>query len=473
MKHILTLILLLSLGFGAKASHLMGGEIVVKHLNGNDYEVRITRYRDTMGINLATIAYLSIDTFDAATNSYINFQGPINVPLDSALSTSLIPNFPYGVEVGVYVDTVSLVSGQFRFRSNTCCRNYAILNMATPGSESFGIYTEFTVPAVDTNSSPDFMLMPVTYFPVNTPITFNPLPYDPDNDSISWQLDTPRSSMVFNQFDTVDGFVPPSADPTGPFTMNPVSGQITWTPDMVGNFVQSFKVDEYRNGSKQGTIIRDYQYVVITAPPTNPSMPVIKPTSNVNYNSAQDYYYIKYSPTYELVFELTGSDIDTGSTLTLQPNSKIFQQSNPATFTTSMDGDDIKGTLKWTPPVDFDEDVILVFRLRDGMWTTDYTLMLTPSPLSIADKPNSISDAKCYPNPTSGGFTLSMKTKTNADCRIEILNALGQRVDVMYEGDLPSGTWSMGYDKPLAGGQYFIHISRDGERGMSLPIRVN
>ncbi len=473
MKKLLPLLILLCLSFGAKASHLMGGEIVVKHLSGSDYEIRLTHYRDTLGINLISSTPIYVYSWDTAMNMYNTFYSN-NVPRNTMFSIPLLPSFPYGVEVGVYIDTVSLTAGtKYRITNHNCCRNHAIKNMASPGTEAMALYTEIEIPATGVNNSPDFLLMPVSFFPVNTAISYNPLPYDLDNDSLTWNLNVPYATANSTGLITVAGFVPPSADTSGPFTMNPSTGEITWTPDQVGNFVQSFEVKEYRNGVQTGSIIRDYQYVVINAPVTNPSMPFITTaSSSVKYNNAEGFYYLNYAPDYELVFELTGEDADDSTTLTMTSNSTIFQLDDPATFTTSTTDDQINGTLRWTPPTDFDEEVIIVFRLRDGLWTTDYTLKLIPSPLSVDNPNQSITGLQIYPNPTASGFTLSLENKESANTQIEIYNTLGQKVAEIFQGELPKGTWELRYDEPLITGHYFISVRSEGEATQTLPLTV-
>ncbi len=474
MKRLLSIFVMLCLAYGAHATHLMGGEIIVTHLSGSDYEIRVTHYRDTLGIHLSNYVHIKIDSLDATSGNYYPFGSSSSVPLNPMFVIPLLPNFPYGVEVGVYTDTVSLGTGEYRIYTNECCRNGAIENMSNPLGEGIGLYTDFTVHATGTNSSPDFLLMPVTFFPINTPSTYNALPFDIDNDSLAWGLNIPYDAVATNTLDTVTGFVTPSSTPSGPFTMNPVTGEITWTPDMLGNFVQSFEVDEYRNGVKTGTVIRDYQYIVITPPPSNQNMPSATINSRqVQYNSSQNYYYMNYSPNVPLTFTITGEDADANSTLTLASMSEIFGMADPATFTTQLVDDDIKGQLSWTPPVGFEKDVIVVFRLRDGLWSTDFTLLLKyQPPLEIKDAEVYIDAMDVYPNPADQNFTVRIENLKSLDATVEIFNTLGQRVDEIFEGTLPSGVWNMQYDEPLPAGSYLISIRTADGSSKTIPLTI-
>ncbi len=477
MKKLLPLIILLCLNFGAKATHLMGGEIVITHLTGSDYEVRLTHYRDTIGIALAAHSDILVDVLDTTTNHYINMYSNMQVPLNPTYTIPLLPSFPYGIEVGVYIDTISLLPGEYRISNRECCRNGAIHNMASPLTEGLGLYTDFTVPntaGLSNNSSPDFLLMPVSFFPNNTAINYNPLPFDIDNDSLSWGLNIPYNNVATNVLDTVDGFVPPLADPTGPFTMNPVTGEITWTPNTLGNMVQSFQVDEYRSGVKTGSIVRDYQYVVIPPPFSNRYLPQTEIQSNdLQYNSVQNYYYLEYFPGVQLTFDVHGTDADSNSQLSMISSSEIFHLNNPATFTTNSTTNTITGTFSWTPPTGYDKNVIVVFRLRDGLWTTDFTLRLQPGdPQRTHTVDQKISGIKVYPNPSDDNFTISLDNLEANTTQIELHNYLGQKVDNIFEGKLPRGHWDIQYTEDLPAGVYLIRVSVDGTPVQSVPLMV-
>ncbi len=473
MKKILTLITILCLGYSAQATHLMGGEIIVTDLGNSNYEIKVTHYRDSLGIPLAPSIYVDVDTLDPATGAYTNlFQ--VTVDRDTNNIGTILPNFPYGIEVGIYVDTIMIAPGDYRLGVDQCCRNGAILNMTNPLNEGMYLYTDYSIPATGSNSTPNFNLMPINYFPVNTPITYNPLPVDVDGDSLSWSLNIPYSKTVMGVADTVDGFVAPSADATGPFTMNPVTGEITWTPDQVGNFVQSFEVNEYRNGVLTGTIIRDYQYVVITAPPGNLVIPEASVQSgNVQYNAAEEYYYIEYTPGVPLQFVIEGTDADATAQLNMISSSEIFSLPNPATFTTSVNGPEIVGTLDWTPPAGYNKNALVVFRLQDGLWTTDYTLRLQPDePDAIDGVAGSLEQIVVYPNPASEGFTVSLNNTKSAEAQIEIHNYLGQKIDNIYSGNLPSGQWTLEYTEKLPTGMYFISVTDESGNTHKTPLLI-
>ncbi len=477
MKKLLFCMLLGAAAFGAKATHLMGGDLIVTNVGPNQFEVRLTEYRDTLGIPLYTQETVDIYSYDATTNAY-TLDTSLQIAHNVALSTSLIPSFPYGVEIGVYNDTITLPAGQYRMVMSSCCRNAAIMNMAFPGGESMLLYTDFTVDATGGNNSPNFLATPVAYFPVNDTVVFNPLPFDPDGDSLVWSLNIPFTSGVSGAtgFDTVAGFTAPSADPAGPFTMNPVNGEITWIPNTVGNWVQSFVIDEYRNGVKIGSVIRDFQYVIVPPDSNNLNSPnFVISNQSVLYDATQNYNWMWYYSNEPLTFTIEGSDVDANATLELNGYADIFQlQNNPATFTTNGTASNISGVLNWTPSATYNKDVILVFRLKDGWRTKDYTLLLRRNqwPSGINNVNNGLNDMRVYPNPANTQINVSLNLEKEMNGEISLYSAIGQKVATFQNGKLAKGNHQINQNINLASGMYYL-VVRDGSKIIkSVPVAV-
>lgn len=466
MKRILFFVLLIALNFSAKATHLMGGEIVAHYDSASSaYVITLTHYRDTMGIPLYTTNDIAVYQYNTTTSSYSLLQ-TLTVPLNTALGTALIPSFPYGVEVGVYTDTIALTPGQYRIVNETCCRNGAIVNMSNPLSESMTLYTDLTVDTLN-NSTPGFLAMPVAYFPVNQPAVYNPLPYDPDGDSISWNLNTAISTNTYNAgagsvtFTNVAGFVAPSAAASGPFTMNSVTGEINWTPDTVGNFVQSFEVKEYKNGVQVGTIIRDMQYVIV--PGTGTSSPLFSNITPYNVNTSQGYNYIYYNPGQQLLFQIQGTDPNNNN-LTMDAYSQAFLLPNPATFTVAGTGSLIAGNFLWTPPANYTQDMIVVFRLKNGQFTKDFTLLMrkNPNPSGVSNLTNGVQTINVFPNPAKNKINVSLQLDKAINGDVALYSSIGQKVKSIYTGKLMKGNMQLTDDLNLSAGMYFLVVKDNG-----------
>lgn len=473
MKRFLFIALLLISGFSSRATHLMGGEIVAQYDTAlNAYIITLTHYRDTLGIPMYQTADIYIYQ-DTGSGNYV-LQTLDIVPLNVSLSTSLLSNFPYGVEVGVYTDTVTLAPGTYRITNETCCRNGAILNMTTPLSESMTLYTDLYVDTFN-NSTPGFLAMPIAHFPINQPAYYNPLPFDPDFDTLSWSLNTPISTHMFSQpslvFTSVTGFTAPAADPMGPFTMNPVTGEITWTPDTLGNYVQSFEVNEIKNQVTVGKIIRDMQYVIV--PGGGNSSPFFQNVSSYNTNQAQNYYYKYYVPGQPFTFQIMGSDPEHNA-LQLTAFSQAFSFANPATFSTFNSGNDVVGTFQWTAPATFTKDIIVVFRLRDGMFTRDFTLLLRKGDVTSVDNINGdVNNAvKVFPNPASNQLNISFDLDKAIDGDIALYSSIGQKVALLHQGAVAKGSSTISSSLHVAAGMYYVVVRDKGRVIKTLPVSI-
>ncbi|MFM7767122.1 MAG: hypothetical protein ACKO9S_04600, partial [Bacteroidota bacterium] len=117
----------------ASATHIVGGELYYRYLGNNDYEIRLTVYRDCYnGIPpFDDPAYVGV--WDSANNLIMEVAMS---PNDSATVPSTInsPCFqpPGGICVRVanYYAIVNLppIPGGYQLAYQRCCRNQTILN---------------------------------------------------------------------------------------------------------------------------------------------------------------------------------------------------------------------------------------------------------------------------------------------------------------------------------------------------------
>ena len=63
MRKLYTLVAAALMALPLQATHLMGGEITVQHIGGNDYVIAMLAYRDTLGVPMApTVTFEISDT---------------------------------------------------------------------------------------------------------------------------------------------------------------------------------------------------------------------------------------------------------------------------------------------------------------------------------------------------------------------------------------------------------------------------
>ncbi|MDZ7848223.1 MAG: hypothetical protein U5L96_16530 [Owenweeksia sp.] len=323
------------------ATHLMGGEITVQNIGNGNHLVTLLVYRDTIGIPMDTNVTFHFSNTQGANHS-------LTTGYDSIISGNLLPMYPYGVEVYLFIDTISFLSpGLWEVYQEDCCRNAAIQNLSHPLGESMVLKSSLMVNATSSNSSPFFLVPAAIFLPINTLWQYNPLPFDPDGDSLSWRLDTPLTK--FNQY--CAGYTNPGADPTNPspMTIDPVTGTITWTAKRIGNTVASILVDQHRNGQYMGHIRRDMQFIVVD---TNQGFPTWQNLSMLPLDGSNHYAYdIRPGQAFKMELIAGHSDSSKMQNLSMTAYSELLQDPQfGASFITSVQAGNLKGSFSWQPP---------------------------------------------------------------------------------------------------------------------------
>tara|TARA_B100000767_G_C19741539_1_gene526409 strand:- start:548 stop:1909 length:1362 start_codon:yes stop_codon:yes gene_type:complete len=374
--------------YNMSATHLMGGEIVSQQISGLQYKITLTTYRDTIGVAMAPSANFSVK--DTSGSVIMTFS----TTYDSIISGNTLPMYPYGVEVYFFIDTITLpYEGMFTIGWSNCCRNGAIQNITNPLNQSMFLQTEMTAMDSLSNSTPFFLVPAAIFLPINTPWQYNPLPFDPDGDSLNWSL-----SFPLNNWNTAcPGFTIPPASSSGPMTINPVTGTITWTANTLGNFVATVLVEEYRNGFKIGSIRRDMQFITVTTsnigPQWNTANLPVDALGNIHINLIQN-------SSFQL--DLSGYSIS-GQPLYVEAYGEpFFTQPNPAAFTSVGSGvnDSISANILWAPSASQTRSTpyILAIRLSDGYLMQDLSLIFTVS-TTVSAIDELCNSFKAYPNP--------------------------------------------------------------------------
>ena len=460
MKKIFTLLLAISLSVSAYSTHLMGGQITTTYLssdsNGIHYTLNLDVYRDTIGVPMNLNQTVDVYELDLSTGSYnLLFSDSIDFGVSGSMPTmSLV----YGVEIYHFSDSIVFpTDGYYMIKWDDCCRNGAIINMVSPLTEDMTFLTYVNVNSSDPNSSPTYLAPPVIYLPANTVWQYNPLPFDPDGDSLVWNLSVPLSGTgLVTGYESLDDTVLYS-NTTGVFSMDSVTGQITWDPKMVGNFVVSFAIEEYRNGVLVGAMSRDMQFVVI--PDTTNAFPMISNINNVPTNSI-GYPYVKINPGQNYQLHLLASDPDVNDVVSLQAFGESFSQTTTLSdflVTPTGNGNEINGKFSWCPDVaDVRESpYIVVFRTSDGQFYFDETIQFEVTLSTELASVNGFHISEIYPNPANNRLYTPISLDKSEEISIEVYNVLGvkQQDDIL---DLPVGNHLIVKELDLNSGQYLI-----------------
>jgi hypothetical protein len=306
--------------------------------------------------------------------------------------------------------------------------------------------TFVSVDSSNPNSTPTFLTPPVAYLPVDSIWQYNPLPFDPDGDSLVWTISVPLGAGFPIPVDVV-GYVSLSdtlySNPNGIFSIDAITGQISWNPKMVGNFTSN-------------------------AMPQISNMQAI-PTNNLGYP------YIKIAPGQNYQIKLLASDADVNDVVSVSAFGESFGlTTSPSTFgyTPTLNGNEIEGTFAWTPDVSQvrPNPYLVVLRTSDGFFYYDETVQIEVTNNTTAfDEVAEFKVHDIFPNPANTNFTLPLSLTKDKDIEVSIYNILGVKVS-SEQLNLSAGNHILVKNFNLHSGQYFVNIT-DVSNGLRITTK--
>lgn len=274
-----------------EATHIVGGEMTYKYLGGTSYQINLTLRRDcylgspeaefddpaSIGVFTASgdlaswlpglkfgqllLPFMASDTLNEYIKSDCGFEGTqVCVHETTYQGVVSLPNRP----------------GGYILAYQRCCRNGSINNIIEPLETGSTYWVTIGDKALTyENSSPTFKNWPDVYICNDKQLVFDHSAIDVDGDSLVYRLCTPNSGASrnlpkpqppnFPPFPLVD-FAPPYTIDNlmggEPLVLDPQTGIMTATPNLVGQFLIGVCVEEYRNGELIGVIKRDFQFNV-------------------------------------------------------------------------------------------------------------------------------------------------------------------------------------------------------------------
>ena len=342
LKFLMMVLTVLALVPQAQATHSMGADLTYECVGGNSYRIRVSFYRDCIGINAPTNVVANINSASCGysftqTLTPLPGTGQEITPLcPSAVSTCNGGVFT-GIQEWVYEGIVTLPAQctDWTFSYNLCCRNNAINTITTPTSSTFYIYATLNNTITPCNTSPVFSNKPVPFACLGQELCFNHGATDADGDSLVYQLITPKqtASATVNYIAPFNANNPLTSNPAVQF--NTATGDICMTPQALDVTVMAVLVKEYRNGQLIGTVERDIQVTVINC---NNNLPTLSGINGTNVFSATICANQPYC------FNINSDDPDAGQTLFLSYDNSI----DSANFS-SAGTPHPTGTFCWTP----------------------------------------------------------------------------------------------------------------------------
>jgi gliding motility-associated-like protein len=318
LRHFLFLILIFCSSL-ATATHNRAGEITHRRLSGNNYEIKIVTYTKTS--SPADRPELEFWWGDGSRDTIPRINIDLNVGPDIQRNTYIKTHTYPGN--GTYV--------MYFIDEN---RNGGVVNI--PGSVNIPFYVETELvisPALQFNNSPQLLQPPIDDGAVNRLFIHNPNAFDPDGDSLSYEL-VPCKGTNGQPIPT---FFPPPANVS--FSLNAVTGDLIWnSPLTQGEFNVAMIIREWRNipgiGMLNiGYVTRDMQITIY--PPVNdpPLITTIKDTC-VEAGNALNFTVVATDPNgHQVTLTATGGPF----TIAIAP----------ATFVATPGAPTATGTFNW------------------------------------------------------------------------------------------------------------------------------
>lgn len=281
MKYLIALLMLAS-SLTSNASHIVGGEIYYDYMGNNVYRFYISVYRDCNSTGAQFDNPLSLSIYNNGAlvqNVNVGFPGSVPVPVVFNNPCVSPPN-NICTENALYTVDVNLppAVGGYTVTYQRCCRGPNVTNINNPDNTGFTLTC--VVPGINTgaiiNSSPRFNDYPPLLLCNNDDLIFDHSATDPDGDQLVYSLVTPYSGASgvnpapnpsppppYFPVNWLGGYT--AANPLGPgatIAIDPVTGLLTASPNLLGLFVVGIRVEEYRNGVLINATTRDFLFRV-------------------------------------------------------------------------------------------------------------------------------------------------------------------------------------------------------------------
>jgi len=248
----------------ASASHLSGGEITWSWVSGNQYRVRLTLFRDCAGSPMQPTA--PVHVVGSNLNYTVDFQLESSSEV-TQLCPSLMPSSACnggtlpGLQRYTYARNLPFAPGHLWTLTYTeVFRNAAIMNLVSPDNLANRIHASINTALAPGNSSPQFSNTPIPYVCIGQPVQYSYGAYDSNGDSLGYEL---ISALGTNGAALPYLWPHAALNPIPGIQLNSATGELSFTPQLAGNWVVVVKVTQYNSsGQAMGYAIRDMQFVV-------------------------------------------------------------------------------------------------------------------------------------------------------------------------------------------------------------------
>ena len=281
--------------------HIVGGVITYKFVKRDTANLKRITYHFTMKVyrdlfssngtgldanaNIAVLAQGASGSYTTYSFRSVRLLSQRNVEINKPPCSEIPPGI--GVEEGLYEwdETLLESTTSYAVTYQRCCRNGTIANIYNPGTTGATYTVEITPESQrSNNSSPIFTNFPPSIVCANEPLNYDHSAMDAEGDQLVYSFcgalvggssgatpgPTPAGNNISKPPYQFISYKLPNYSINAPMAGNPVvkidpnTGIITGIPDVLGQFVVTVCVEEYRNGVLIGKIFRDFQFNVVS-----------------------------------------------------------------------------------------------------------------------------------------------------------------------------------------------------------------
>lgn len=317
---------LLLFSLTASATHNRSGEITYRHIQGYTYEFTITTCTKTSS--------------EADRNELEVFWGDGTRDTIPRVDTEFFTNFDAQKNIYRFEHTYAGPS-VYTISMEDPNRNGGVLNISSSIDKPFCIQTQLVISPFIGGSNNSLILEDCPcpeYACANQKWCYNTSAYDPDGDSLSYEL-IPCKGEGCLSMDIPGVYQYPHDLAGGTLIIDPVSGTLCWeNPEFVGEYNIAIKISEYRQGVFIGSVIRDMQ---ITVQVCNNDAPKIDIVNDICVDANEN------------IFELFQATDVNNDLIVFSATGSIFNNAtNPASFTANNGTGIASGSFVWTPNCD-------------------------------------------------------------------------------------------------------------------------
>ena len=252
MKYLFTIFAFLTFVLSSYGTHNRAGEITYVQISDLTYEITITTF--TYVLSQADRDFLDVDWGDGTI---------------STAQRTFLTQLPNYYQKNIYTVRHTYPGpGIYKIVVQDPNRNFGINNIPNSVNVVFSISTILMVnPGMGLNSTPVLLNPPYDKAALGYKFIHNPGAFDSDGDSLSYKLTvcTREDGIPIENYS-----FPPTSNV---FYVDSISGDLVWdSPNTLGTFNVAMEINEWRNGIKIGTVVRDMQievYETDNNPPEN------------------------------------------------------------------------------------------------------------------------------------------------------------------------------------------------------------